>query len=320
MLQNLLYLAIVNLLITYIGYWFVGKKMVISSWVQCLTAVAIIHFIFLTETPVIRMFALISTAFTGMKVITTTIVYRDRPSILTFTQWLAFVFTWAGMRAEIFEQIGAKSLPGTKQIILNGLSKIAIGLLLILASHKLVMIEMHTSIRYILITSILLIAFSLILHFGVLTISAGVWRYFGVDTYYLFREPLKATTLNEFWSKRWNIAFSEMTSIAVFRPLKQRVNAPVALLAAFIFSGLLHELAISVPVNSGYGLPMIYFVIQGLAVSLEKILIQRKVLDVQKVVIGKIWLLLWLVVPLPHLFHRAFVTEIIWPLAGLHLR
>ena len=316
-MENLSYLVIVNLLITCTGYWFVGKKMVVSSCALCLTGVGIIHFIFLTETPVIRMFALISTAFTGMKVITTTVAYRNKSSIPTFVQWLAFVFTWAGMRAEIFEHLGSKPLPGAKVMILNGLTKLVYGLLLIVASHKLVVIEMNTTIQYILITSLLLIAFSLILHFGVLSISAGIWRYFGVDAYYLFREPLKATTLNEFWSKRWNIAFSEMTSIAVFRPLKQRINTPVALLTAFIFSGLLHELAISVPVNSGYGLPMTYFVIQGLAVSLEKILIQRKMLNVKNVVLCKIWLLFWLVVPLPLLFHKPFVTEIIWPLAGL---
>ena len=222
------------------------------------------------------------------------------------------------MRAEIFEQMGAKPLPGAKRMILNGLSKIAIGLLLIFASHKLILIEMNTSIQYTLITSLLLIAFSLILHFGLLAISAGIWRYFGVDAYYLFKEPFKSKTLNEFWSKRWNIAFSEMTSIAVFRPLKQKINDPAAFLIAFIFSGFLHELAISVPVNSGYGLPMTYFIVQGLAVLLEKLLLRNNLRILNHAVLSKIWLLFWVVAPLLLLFHKTFVTEIIWTLAGLY--
>src|SRR5690606_37647104 len=98
---------------------------------------------------------------------------------------------------------------------------------------------------------------------GLLSISAGMWRLSGVNTDHLFKTPVKAKSLTEFWSKRWNLAFSEMTSVAVFRPLKGKVGNTAALMTAFVFSGLLHELAISVPVNSGYGLPLLYFVIQG---------------------------------------------------------
>jgi hypothetical protein len=317
MLQNLLYLAIVNILITCLGYIFVQRKMIISSWILCIAGGFLIHYLFLSQVPIIRMFALISTVFVGMKVITTAVSFKGESSMLTFRQWLAFVFMWAGMRAEIFEHSGSESLPGAKRMVLNGLSKIGIGLVLIFASHRLVDVEMNASLQYFLINTLLLTAFSLILHFGILTISAGIWRHFGVDAYLLFNEPLKAKTLNEFWSKRWNIAFSEMTSIAVFRPLKQIVNSQSALLIAFIFSGILHEMAISAPVNSGYGLPMIYFAIQGLAASLEKVLIRRKMLDFQNLIVSKSWLLFWLILPTPLLFHKEFVTEIVWALAGI---
>jgi hypothetical protein len=86
---------------------------------------------------------------------------------------------------------------------------------------------------------------------------------------------------------------------------------------AFMFSGLLHELALSVPVNSGYGLPLLYFLIQGSVVLFEKLLISRKVRFLQNRVIAAIWIFFWLVVPMPLLFHPEFIKQIVWPLAGL---
>lgn len=319
MMQNALYLIAVNSMIVGLGYWFAHKKLISASWVLCLLSGFMIHFMFRSESDTIRMFALITIVFMGMKVITAAVEIRSRPFSLTFLQWLAFCFTWAGMRSEIFRTAGARPLSGANRMMVQGSLKIVAGALLVGISHYLITFGMSTSFRYILITSLLLIAFSLMLHFGVLAVSAGIWRYFGVDTYLLFNEPLKSGTLNEFWSRRWNIAFSEMTSIAVFRPLKQRVGAVPALLIAFIFSGVLHEMAISVPVNKGYGLPMAYFVIQGVAVTLEKCMIRNNLLPAGNTGLNKIWLWGCLVVPLPLLFHKFFIEEIVWRLAGLYV-
>ena len=118
-------------------------------------------------------------------------------------------------------------------------------------------------------TVFLLVGYSLILHFGILSISAGIWRLFGVKTYLLFKSPLLSTTLSEFWSKRWNIAFSEMISVTIYRPLKNKFGPAAIIIISFIFSGLLHEIAISLPVGKGFGLPMLYFIIQAIAILLE---------------------------------------------------
>nr|WP_237488251.1 MBOAT family protein [Hufsiella ginkgonis] len=153
-----------------------------------------------------------------------------------------------------------------------------------------------------------MISYSLVLHFGILSISAGVWRLRGVNTWYLFNSPARSLTVGEFWSKRWNVAFSEMITIGVYRPVKKRAGTRIAVIAGFLFSGILHELAITLPVRSGYGLPLVYFFIQGLIVTGEKAGIK---------ITGSIWTACCVVLPLPLLFPPLFTREIIWPLAGL---
>jgi alginate O-acetyltransferase complex protein AlgI len=148
------------------------------------------------------------------------------------------------------------------------------------------------------------------LHFGVLNINSGIWNLLGYGTYALFKDPFRSLSLAEFWGRRWNFAFSEMTSIAVHRPLKKITNNKIATVVAFAFSGLLHELAISLPVNRGYGLPSLYFVIQAIALLLEKkIQFKSKTLK-------HVWVLFWLIVPIPLLFHKYFLEGIIWPIVS----
>jgi hypothetical protein len=264
------------------------------------------------------MLAIIATTFTAMKVIAVAEGYKTKAQFtLTFKQWAVFSSGWAGMRAQPFETLGAIPLAGAWPMIRFGISRVVIGLLLILVAHGIVALNLNRDFTYVTVSIILLVGLSLILHFGLLGISAGMWRLSGVNTYLLFRQPAKATSLTELWSKRWNIAFSEMTAVAIFRPLKSRIGSGGALMASFIFSGLLHELALSVPVNSGYGLPTLYFLIQGLLVLVEKASIRHHILFLQHKIIGRIWTFFWLIIPMPLLFHLHFIKEIVWPLAGL---
>ena len=292
--------------------------MILLSWAMLILSILVIHLIFLHEGPIIRMLAIIATTFTAVKVIAVAEGYKNKKLTLKFNQWVVFAVGWAGMRAQPFESLGEKPLPGAWPIITFGVSRVIIGLLLIALAHKAILLPVFPCLIYILVSAILLVGFSLILHFGLLGISAGAWRLSGVNTYVLFRSPAKALSLTEFWSKRWNIAFSEMTSVAVFRPLKNKAGSAVALMAAFAFSGLLHELALSVPVNNGYGLPLLYFITQGAMVLVEKALISQKILFLQHQVLARVWTLFWVIVPMPLLFHPHFIKEVVWPLAGLN--
>lgn len=316
-LLHLIYFGLVNMVIVFAGYAILKNKLTWLSWLTFAVAILTIHFVFLNEHPIIRMLALIATTFTAMKVIATTEEYRYKTITLTFKQWFIFATAWAGMRAQPFETLGALALPNAWPMIRFGISRLIGGLILVLLARQMAVLPLNSTLIHISVSAVLLIGYSLILHFGMLSISAGMWRLSGANTYFLFKAPAKANSLTEFWSKRWNIAFSEMTSIAIFRPLRNKIGSAAALMLAFAFSGLLHELALSIPVNHGYGLPMVYFIIQGGVVLFEKALITKRVMVLKNAVTARLWVFFWLIAPAPLLFHINFIREIVWPLAGL---
>jgi hypothetical protein len=317
MLFHFIYFVIINIVIVLFGYIILKKQWVLCSWLMMTAGIFIIHLIFLYEIPVLRMLAIIATTFTCMKVIAATEDYKSKPMTLKFISWLAFAIGWAGMRAQPFEALGSPALPNAWKMIRFGISRVIPGFGFIVLARWIASFEINYTLMHIIVSGLLLVGLSLILHFGLLSISAGMWRLSGVNTYYLFKSPAKALSLSEFWSKRWNLAFSEMISITIFRPLKNLMGSAGALMLAFIFSGLLHELALSVPVNSGYGLPMLYFIIHGALVLVEKAFISNRVMLLQNKVIARIWVFFWLIIPAPLLFHSEFIRTIVWPIIQL---
>lgn len=152
---------------------------------------------------------------------------------------------------------------------------------------------------------IVMIALSLIVHFGVFDLMAAFWRTRGVAADALFRAPLASRSLREFWSRRWNIGYSEMIALVVDRPLRARFGAHTALAASFLASGLLHELAITVPVGAAYGLPTLDFALHGIGVAIERTM---------RVSPGRAWVFAWVVLPLPLCFPPAFLRAVVLPL------
>src|SRR5207253_1255964 len=69
-----------------------------------------------------------------------------------------------------------------------------------------------------------MVGFVFILHFGVFHLLSCAWRGWGVDAKPLMNWPLLATTLADFWSRRWNIAFRDLTSRFLFRPLAKSLG------------------------------------------------------------------------------------------------
>ena len=116
----------------------------------------------------------------------------------------------------------------------------------------------------------------LMLHFGLFQLLALAWRGAGVPVMPLMREPLRATSLGEFWNARWNTGFHALAREFLFRPMVHRLGGGIALVVAFLVSGLVHELVISLPAQGGFGLPTMYFLLQGLGLLVERSALGRR--------------------------------------------
>jgi predicted DCC family thiol-disulfide oxidoreductase YuxK len=145
------------------------------------------------------------------------------------------------------------------------------------------------------------VGLAFLLHFGVMHLLALAWRVPPI-----MRTPILATSLRDFWSARWNMAFRDLAQAVWFAPLRHRYGAGVATIGVFLASGTLHELVISVPARAGYGLPTLYFTLQGLGMMLERRW-QHNALFAR--------LMTWVIVAGPAfwLFHPPFIERIVVP-------
>lgn len=158
-----------------------------------------------------------------------------------------------------------------------------------------------------------MIGIVLAMHFGGLHLLALFWRARGRDVRPIMHAPVLTESLSEFWGRRWNVAFRDFAHHAVFKPAARRWSAATGTWISFVFSGLVHELAISVPAGGGYGLPLAYFVLQGFGVSLERTL-SRKGFTVRGGLRGWSFAALFLIPAAVFLFHPPFVRNVIVPL------
>jgi Membrane bound O-acyl transferase family len=151
-----------------------------------------------------------------------------------------------------------------------------------------------------------------LLHFGTFHLLSCAWRAGGVDAAPLMNWPILARSVGEFWGRRWNLAFRDLTYRFLFRPLADRVGPRAGLAMGFLASGLVHDLVISVPAGGGYGLPTIYFLAQGLGLLAERSAAGKKY------GLGRGWrgrLVAAAVVAGPAyiLFHPPFITRVVNP-------
>ena len=150
------------------------------------------------------------------------------------------------------------------------------------------------------------------LHFGSFHMISCFWRACGVRAEPLMRNPVAATSVAEFWSQRWNLAFRDLSNRFLFRPLARRFGAVWATFGVFMFSGLVHELVISVPANAGYGRPTLYFLIQAAAVFFERSKLGKR-LGLARGWRGWAFTLATTLAPVGLLFHRPYAETVIIP-------
>ena len=152
----------------------------------------------------------------------------------------------------------------------------------------------------------------LVLHFGSFHLIALAWQSAGVPARPLMDAPIRSTSLSEFWSGRWNRGFNDLIHLLLFKPSHRYLGVPGAVMLAFLVSGVLHDLVISVPAGAAHGLPTAYFLLQGLGVLLERSNIGRKV-NLSQGITGWCYMVLVTAAPLPLLFHEPFVLVVIHP-------
>ncbi|MCC9626913.1 membrane bound O-acyl transferase family-domain-containing protein [Blastopirellula sp. JC732] len=153
----------------------------------------------------------------------------------------------------------------------------------------------------------------LLLHFGLFHLLSCWWRSRGVDAPPLMNAPLLARSVSEFWGRRWNGAFRDLTHRFLFRTLAVRIGAAWAVMIGFLFSGLVHDMVISYPAGGGYGWPTAYFLLQGSAILLERSWLGKRA-SLHRGWQGRAFAAVVLVAPIAWLFHHWFVENIIVPM------
>lgn len=276
------------------------KQLKWVGWLFPPIAVGSCHYFLQKETAGFRMLALILVLLLAMKII----VAQYFPKNFNLRQWLLFSLVWVGMKPGIFFE--KDNSIKYRNLFLKGILFLFAGLAMIFLL-KIWKIEIK-SLAYLYSSGILLlVSLSWLLHFGLLNINAAFLRKSGYPAYPLFDKPLLSESLQEFWGKRWNLAFTEMTATIVYKPLSKKINSRFALFISFMFSGLLHEVALSLSVQKGYGLPMLYFLLQSLLIASEKRFFKQKKP-------GRLWVVIWLLIPIPLVFHIYVMRDVFLPI------
>ncbi len=216
---------------------------------------------------------------------------------------LLFLAPWPGMNPAAFVRTGA----ARPRWLTWGAAGAGAGLALLALAHVLTAI----GIGRFWVALAVMPGFSLFLHFGMFTLLTWAYRRAGYAVGLPFGNPLRARSLEKFWGHLWNRPFIELTASLVLRPLRARgVGRTAAVFAGFMVSGLLHELAITVPAGGGYGGPTLYFLLQGLGWTWEQRLTLRGL-------VARGWTWAWILIPLPLVFPAEFAYRVMFPLAGL---
>jgi hypothetical protein len=218
----------------------------------------------------------------------------------------AYVAAWPGMDAAAF--LEGRALPPRRIEWLSAASACATGIVLLAWSARRGVEAVPWLAGW---TGMVGVVLSL--HFGLFQGLSCGWRWLGIDARPLMASPLRATSLADFWGRRWNTAFRDLTHRFLFGPLQRRLGPRPALLAAFVASGLIHEAVITVPAGGGYGGPTLFFTAQGVALLAERAPIARR-LGLGRAPAGPAFAIAVLAAPLAWLFPAPFVERVVVPM------
>jgi alginate O-acetyltransferase complex protein AlgI len=234
--------------------------------------------------------------------------WRVKPQLghISPARVLSYFFLWAGLDAAGF--LGPRRTRPEKsdavKMLSKALFKTVLGTLILFGCARLSPNPLVTG-------WIGMAGMVLLLHFGLFDIASVIWRLTGVNASPIMNSPIVSTSLGEFWGRRWNSAFNHLVIVLFFRDFARRFGAIRGTLTAFLISGLIHELVISLPAGGGYGLPTGYFLLQGWAVLAQRTIPAR--LGLRDGFNGWLFTMFFTGVPAFWLFHPLFVRHVILP-------
>ena len=252
------------------------------------------------------MWALAFAIYAGCKWLT----WRRSP-VQGVPAWMhaGYLIGWPGLDVAAFlkpRQDFPPPRPGVTEWLFAG-SKLALGVTLLFGVARLIPRQYPYLFGWVGMVGLILV-----LHFGSFHLFSCVWRRVGVEAKPLMNWPLASASVSEFWGRRWNTAFRDLTHRFLFRPLSTRLGARWAISAGFFFSGVVHDLVISLPSGGGYGGPSLFFALQGVAIFVERSRLGRQI-GLGQGWPGWLFTMVVLVAPLYGLFHPPFVLEIVVP-------
>ena len=275
-------------------------------WLGLVLLPAIAIFFRPSVPPWIFMWAMTGALFLGCKWLTFWRA-KQKGTNASAVRAFGFFFLWAGMDATAF--LGTRATQET----VNGPARRAAFALIKMGAGMFFLFELARFAPNPLLAGwIGMIGLILILHFGLFDLAATAWRMLGIAAKPIMTAPIKSTSLNEFWGRRWNGAFNQLVLDLFFRPLSRTVGSTRATLATFLISGLLHELVISLPAGAGYGLPTSYFLLQGGGVLAQRSAYGRR-LGLRGGIRGWLFTMMIVAPPAFWLFHPPFVRQVLLP-------
>ncbi|HEY1172156.1 MAG TPA: membrane bound O-acyl transferase family-domain-containing protein [Verrucomicrobiae bacterium] len=210
------------------------------------------------------MWALAFALYFGCKVLT---LVEAGPAFITTHGFrtLGYLLLWPGMDPKPFTQKAKDFITPNMKAWATALFRTLHGAALIW-----IVVPRINEVHWIPRAIIGMLGVILLLHFGLFRLLALGWQSRHIAVRPLMDNPTRATSLTEFWGRRWNSGFHDLMHRYIFRPSTKRFGVRTAMLLVFLASGLIHELVITVPAGGGYGLPTLYFLLQGLGVEMER--------------------------------------------------
>lgn len=219
---------------------------------------------------------------------------------------IAYLLFWPGLDAAAFMNGKVKRPPAGIEWLF-ATAKMTLGLTLLLSAPFIIPPSREFLLGW---TGMVGLVFAL--HFGLFHLLSCLWRSLGVDAKPLMNWPIASRSVSEFWGLRWNTAFRDFAHRYLFRPLTRRLGPRRAVAAGFLFSGVVHDAVISLPAGGGYGGPTLYFMIQGLALLIERSPFGQHV-RLGRGTTGRLFTLATVAGPVWLLFHPTFVIRIMAP-------